>query len=167
MALPTLTRETALVQNPALGGVLIWRFCVSYAAEHRRNEAPPLPLAFLVLPMTFHRGTFEELSSTRGSIHLFADKFTRSETSKSDMLLGIHDRAMEYRELTMESIALAIKARLLTVVPATARLEAVSTSKPSALPASVRPLASGAEKIGKWFSGMSMFEIENVLKVAF
>jgi Family of unknown function (DUF6521) len=167
MATSTLTRETNLVQNPALGGVLLWRFCVAYAAEHRTHEGPPLQLTFLVLPMTFHRGTFEELSGTRGSIHLFAEKFARSDTSKSDMLLGIQSRAVEFRELTMESVSLALKARLVTLVSSTGRLVALSSSKSSTFPQSVRQLATGAERLGKWFAVMSLFEIENILKVAF
>jgi hypothetical protein len=167
MAISTLTRETVLVQNPALGGVLLWRFCVAYAEAHRTNEGPPLQLTFLVLPITFHRATFEELSATRGSIHLFADKFSRSDTSKSDMLLGIQDRALEFRELTLESVSLAIRCRLVTLVPSTGRLVSLSTSRPSALPPTARPLATGAERLGRWFSGMTLFEIETVLKVAF
>lgn len=167
MAISTLTRETAHVQNPALGGVLLWRFCVSYAAEHRTNEGPPFQLTFLILPVTLHKGTFEELIGTRGSIHLFAEKFAKSDISKSDMLLGIQDRAVEFRELTIESLSLAIKTRLVTLVPNTGRLAALSTSKTSAMPQSIRPLATGAERIGKWFSSMTLFEIETVLKVAF
>jgi hypothetical protein len=168
MPMSAITREAAFVQNPALGGVLIWRFAVSYAAEHRTNEGPPLQLSFLILPMTYHRETFDEVSGTpRGGIHLFADKFARSDKSKSDVLLGIHDRAMEFRQLTIESISLAIRSRLVTVASNTGRLVALSTSKPGSLPQSVKPMVTGAERVGKWLSGMTLFEIENVLKVAF
>ena len=167
MPISTITRETSHVQNSALGAVLLWRFCVSYSTDHRTNEGPPLQLAFLVLPMTFHRDTFDELSSTRGGIHLFVDKFARSDISKSDILLGIHDRVVEFRSLTVESISLAIKSRLLTLVSNTGRLVSLSISKPSSIPQTIRPLISGAEKLGTWFSGMTLFEIETTLKVKF
>ena len=167
MALSTLNRETAFVQNPALGAVLLWRFCAAYAEAHASNDSPVLHLAFLVLPLLLHRDTFEELSSTRGSIHTFTEKFSRSETSKADVLLGIQNRVTQFRALTLEAIQLAVHCRLLTVLPSSAKLVSLSSAKPSSPPSSVRPLITNAEKLGKWFAGMTLFEIENVLKVAF
>ena len=167
MALSTLNRETTFVQNPALGAVLLWRFCTSYAQAHVTDDSPVLHLAFLILPIILHRDTFEEINSTKGSIHTFTDKFSRSDTSKSDILLGIQNRVTQFRELTLESIQLAVHCRLVTILPASGRLVSLSSAKPSSPPSSIRPLIANAEKLGKWFAGMTLFEIENVLKVAF
>jgi len=167
VAISTLNRETTFVQNPALGAVLLWRFCAAYAESHATNDSPVLPLGFLLLPLLLHQETFEELNRTRGSIHKFTDKFSRSETSKVDVLLGVQSRVIQFRELTLESVQLAVHCRLLTVLPSSAKLVSLSSAKPSSPPASVRPLIANAEKLGKWLAGMTLFEIENVLKVAF
>jgi hypothetical protein len=167
MAVSALVRETTYVQNPALGAVLVWRFCEGYAQEHKTSEPPALQLVFLIIPILFHRDTFEELSGTRAGIHAFADKFSRSDTSKSDILLGIQDRVSQFRDLTLESVQLAIHCRLVTIIPSSGKLVSLSSVSPSSLPGTIRPLVAGAEKLGKWFAGMTLFEIENILKVAF
>lgn len=167
MAVSTLTRETFRVQNPALGAVLLWRICAGYSQEHPTADAPVLQLAFLVCPIMLHRDTFEVLQSTKGGIHLFADKFSRNETSKSDILLGIQNRVVQFRDLTLESVQLAIHCHLLTLLPASGKLVSLSSATASSVPASIRPLITNSEKLGKWISGMTLFEVENLLKVAF
>jgi ABC-three component (ABC-3C) system Middle Component 3 len=167
VAISALNRETTFVQNPALGAVLLWRFCVAYAEQHATGDPPALHLGFLVLPLLLHRDTFDELNSTRGSIHTFAERFSRSETTKADILLGVQSRVIQFRDLTLEAVQLAVHCRLLTVLPSSAQLVSLSTAKPSSPPTSVRPLIANAEKLGKWFSSMTLFEIENVLRVAF
>jgi len=167
MEISSLIREFALVQNPALGAVLLWRFCVAYETEHREGQHPPLQLAFLVLPLLLHRDTFEEVKGTRGSIHLFVEKFAKPDKGKNDVLLGIHERCLVNRRLTMESISIAIRTRLASIIPSTGRLAALSSSKASAIPLAMRPMAAGAERIGRWFASMTMIEIENALKVNF
>lgn len=167
MAVSTLNREAAFVQNPALGAVLLWRFCAAYADAHPSSDSPVLQLVFLVLPLLLQRDTFEELNSTRGSIHTFTEKFSRSETSKADVLLGVQNRVSQFRDLTLEAIQLAVHCRLVTVIPSSANLVSLSAAKPSSPPTSVRSLITNAEKLGKWFAGMTLFEVENVLKVAF
>jgi len=167
VAISTLNRETTFVQNPALGAVLLWRYCAAYAQDHQPSDEPGLHLAFLVFPILLHRETFEQLSSTRGSIHTFADKFSRSDTSKSDILLGIQSRVIQFRDLTLESLQLAVHCRLITILPSSGKLVSLSSATASSIPQSIRPLVTNAEKLGKWCSGMTLFEIENVLKVAF
>lgn len=50
-----LNRETKLIQNPALGSVLLWRFTTGYAEGSEVNSPTPLPLLFLVLPIALHQ----------------------------------------------------------------------------------------------------------------
>lgn len=167
MAISTLNRETSFVQNPALGAVLLWRFCAAYSAAHASNESPVLQLNFLVLPILLHRETFEEIKGTRAGLHTFVDKFSRSENSKADVLLAIQDRVVQFRELTLESLQLAVQCRLVTVVASTSRVVSLSAATPSGVKPSIQSLITNAEKLGGWCASMTLFEIENVLKVAF
>ncbi len=165
----TLTRETHLIQNPALGAVLIWRFTCGYVAKHATSDHPPLQLAFIVLPLLLHKDTFTLLKGTQRStgLHGFADKFARTAVGKSDILLAVQSRALAWRPLSLESVRVGVHTRLLTISCTDGKLIPVSTSPASGVPTSIRPLLDNADKLGDWCSGLSLFEIGNSLKVAF
>lgn len=164
-----LTQETRHVQNPALGGVLLWRFACGYTEHHKTSEHPPLQLLFVVLPILFHRETLEVLKGTNrpSGLHGFADKFSRSNVGKSDVLLGIQSRALSWRKLTWESVQLATQSRLITLSRSNGTAIALTSASPTGVPPSVRPLLTNAEKLGQWCSDLSLFEIGTILKVGF
>ncbi len=93
----TLSQETQYVQNPALGAMLLWRFAVGYERGSRTASPTPIPLLFLVLPVTLHEETVQFVTSTReaSALRAFAGKFSESRTSKSDLLLAIHRRSLD------------------------------------------------------------------------
>ena len=85
----TLTQEVRHVQNPALGSTLLWRFACGYTEHHKTSDAPPLPLLFIVLPILFHRETFEILKRTNRptGLHGFADKFSQTDLGVTSLPL--------------------------------------------------------------------------------
>ena len=163
----SLTREVRIVQNAALGGTLLWRFAVGYSQANPTNSPPPFPLGFVVLPITLHQDTLALVSSTRADtgLHAFVDKFSRSENQKADLLLSIHSRVVTMRSLSWKSLCLAIERRLIALDTAQAAIIALSQTAPASAPPSVKPLLSGAEKLGTWCSRLSLLEICSVLKV--
>jgi hypothetical protein len=163
-----LTREVRYVQNPALGAVLLWRFVVGYTDSHQTSDAPILPLGFIVLPILFHHETFDLLRSTQKQtgLHGFTDKFTRTGVERSDLLLAIHSRAEAMRRLTIESLQEAVRHSLLSLSITDAKLIALSTTRPSGVASTVKPLVDGAEKLGLWCAQLTPFEISTALKVS-
>lgn len=163
----SLTREVRVVQNAALGGTLLWRFAVGYSDANPTHSPPPVPLGFLVLPIAFHQDTLDLVSSTRTDtgLHAFVDKFSRSENQKADLLLSIHSRVVTMRLLSWRSLCLAIERRLVALDTGQATIVALSRTAPGSVPPLVRPLLSGAEKLGNWCSRLSLLEICSVLKV--
>src|SRR5438445_3069272 len=137
-----LSREAELVQNPGLGAVLLWRFSCGYVDSHNTSAPPQIPALFIVLPILLHRETFDFLRGTNrpSGLHVFAEKFARSELGKSDLLLGIHSRAASWRGLTWQSFQLAVQCRLMTIGWSAGTAIPLSTSTPSGVPESVRPL---------------------------
>lgn len=164
-----LSKEVRHVQNPALGSVILWRFTVGFNEAHATSESPVLPLAFLVLPIVLHRETFDLLRSTNRPTGLlgFADKFARSEVGQADLLLALHTRAEAMRPLTVRALQTGVRCRLFTVSSKDAQVIPLSTTKASSIAASVRPIVDGAEKLGAWFSQLTLFEVSSALKVAF
>ena len=153
MSMRAISRETANVQNPALGATLIWRFTVSYSDTSRTSESPFIHLAFLVLPVILHRETFELLQKTqaRSGIHHFADKFSQTSISRSDVLLGLHDRVARMQRLTLDSLRLGVKSRLMTIDRSEGRVMPLSETTARGVPASIRPMLSNSEKFGGWW----------------
>lgn len=167
--MPLLTQELEHVQNPALGGVLLWRFACGYTDHHKSSDHPHLQLAFIVLPLLFHRESLELLQRTnrRTGLHGFGDKFSRHEHLQSDVLLSIQSRALAWRALTWESLQLGVSARLVTIGRADGTLIPLTTTSPRGVPPSVKLRLNNAEKLGEWCSELSLFEVGTILKVEF
>lgn len=162
----SLFREVQNIQNPALGAVLLWRFCCGYSKSHHIAAPPTLPLLFLVLPVILHQSTVELLRRTRTSsgLRTFAAKFGDSKVSKQDLLLQVQDRCRRLRPLTLSSIELAAAGRLLKLTEKGDAV-ALSVTKVRGLPDDVKQLMSDAEKLGEWFGQLTLHEITTTMKV--
>lgn len=158
--------ELETVQNPALGAYAIWRFGLGFQEEEGRPAA--LPLAFVVLPLLLHRPTLEVIGSTRktSGLALFAAKLGEEREN----LLAVHGRALALRKLTLQSIAMGLGARLLTISydEATVRANTPESRihKP-VLPERIRGFTGAAEKVGYWFSKVGLYQVASTLRVEF
>ena len=163
-----LTIEVRNIQNPALGAGLIWRFTCGYVASHQTHDPVPLPLMFLVLPILLHEQTEAFVQSTlrASGLRAFAGKFGKSENSKQDLLLAVHDRMLKLRDLSLDSIRLALATRLLHLDSA-AVIPLSQTQAAAGIPADIRRMMKNAEKLGAWFGLLTLHEIATTLKVRF
>jgi hypothetical protein len=158
--------EIEIVQNPALGAYAIWRFGLGFQSEDSRPAA--FPLAFLVLPLVLHRPTLGIITSTQraSGLALFAAKLGQEREN----LLAVHERALVLRQLTLQSIAMGVAERLLTLdyVSATIRSNTPETTvrKPT-LPERIRGFSGAAEKVGYWFSKLGLHQVASTLAVEF
>ncbi len=161
-----LALEAQNVQNPALGAAVLWRFCCGFVESHPEGDPPHLPLLFVVLPIVLHQATAELLRRTRTSsgLRAYAAKFGDSAVSKQDLLLQIHERAVRWRRLGLQSIELAAAGRLL-YLSETGEVIPLSRTKARGLPEEVKQLLADAEKLGKWCGQLTLHEVTTTLKV--
>ena len=124
---------------------------------------------FLVLPLTLHQQTFHFLSRTQTATGLraFAAKFSEYKNSKQDLLLAIHDRTAALRPLTLESLRIAVRSRLVLVRPDATVMPLSQTETKAGATDLTRPLLTGATKLGIWCADLSLHEIATVLKIRF
>jgi hypothetical protein len=165
-----LNREVRAIQNPALGSVLIWRAVSSYQTNHKTGSFMPLPLCFLVLPIVFHEETSALVTGTRmaSGLRKLTEKFRSAEESKTDLLLAVGGRAVAMRTLTWESIRIGLTSNVLSLNTESGSLMSLSdTPLVSGVPQSIRPLLGSAEKLGTWFSGLTLYEIGLQMQVNF
>lgn len=165
-----LGNEVRLVQNPAIGAFLLWRFVCAYTAEGGSAPYPNVLLLFLVLPMTQHAETRKLITSTlKGSgLRVFVAKFSASEQKKSDLLYAIHPRVQALRSLSLASMRVAVASNLLAIDWENGLVYAVDNTYPkSATPESIAPLIRASERLAAWCAQLTFAEVASSLKVEF
>lgn len=162
----SLAREAQNVQNPALGAALIWRFCCGFVGSNSTSTPPQLPVAFLVLPVVLHQETVTFLRGTRkgSGLRIFAAKFGDSKASKQDLLLQLHDRASRWRQLSLNSLELAVAGQLISISNDCTILP-LSRTNARGLSEDIKQLMADAEKFGYWCGQLTTHEIAHTLKI--
>lgn len=163
----SLSRELRNVQNPALGAAVLWRFSCGYFSAHPTRASVPLPLAYIVLPLIFHEETRLVIKSTLTTSGLLAAmaKFGESSNPRQDLLLAIHTRTVRLRPLTTKALGIAIGTNLISVQQDALVVPLSLTPVSSVLAPEVRQMLRDAEKLGVWFSQLTVHEITTILKV--
>lgn len=163
---PPPLSDLALVQNPALGAFALWSFGQGHQSEDERPVH--FALLFAVLPLVLHRATLDQISSTNKSsgLPLFVAKLGK----ESEHLLAVHERALLLRPLTLQSIAVGVGARLLSIdyENCTVRSNAPdSPVKKIEIPERLKRIGPGAEKLGLWFSKFGAAQVASLLRMEF
>jgi hypothetical protein len=164
-----LSREVRLTQNPALGATLQWRFACGYVASHPTAAHTPLPLLFLVVPIILHQASLAFIASTQRASGLRAcvAKFSDNAVVQQDVLLAIHERVRHWRDLSLESLRIALSTHLLHLNLDGSVLPLSETPPSAGIPPSVRKLHRESEKLGFWCGQLTIHEISNLLRVRF
>jgi Family of unknown function (DUF6521) len=164
-----LANEVRWTQNPALGALLLWRFVCGFEEANPIRAHTPVPLLFLVLPILLHQPTSEFVTSTQraSGLRQYVAKFGDAKNSKQDLLLAIHDRALILRELTRESLRVALATRLLHLTVEGKVFPGSTTPPRTGVAATVRNLLSAAEKLGHWCGQLTLHEVATALRVRF
>lgn len=157
------------MQNPALGAVAIWRAAVGYSVAHRQSLPMLLPLTFLVLPLVLMDDTRDQILATRSDSGLrrLVEKLESSKIKRVDSILAIHDRALRWRRLTLQSIQIGVATGLISLDAQRPAVEPLSKASPRLVSERTRPLLRAAESIGKWMAPLSPYEISALLHVRF
>jgi hypothetical protein len=158
--------EPEIVQNPALGAFALWRFGAGFQTDG--SHPVPLPLAFLVLPLLLHQPTLKMITTTQraSGLALFAAKLGEEREN----LLAVHDRTFLLRRLSLQSIAMGVDNRLLTLDYDAATIRSnitITLHRKPTVPERLRGFSSAAEKLGYWFSRLGLHQIASTLVVEF
>jgi len=80
------------------------------------------------------------------------------------LLLQVHDRAVRWRPLSLQSIELAAAGHLI-LVSEEGEVIPLSRTKARSLPDEVKQLLTDAEKLGAWCGQLTLHEVTTTLKV--
>lgn len=156
--------EVYLVQNPALGAILMWKFVQGYKRASL-GKLPSLPLLFLVLPVVFSESLRAVLDRTNESsgIRLFVAKFSKNQ----ETLLAIQKRMIILRGTSLSSLSIAIEGGLLTLTHSDALVDYNDKQWPRGVRAGIKTLAKQADKLGAWCSSLTIQEVQTALRIGF
>ncbi|OPD59413.1 three component ABC system middle component [Bacillus anthracis] len=164
-----LNKEIQIMQNPALGALLLHYFVEGYLSG-KKEESVPIPLVFILLPIIFHNNTLEYLTATRRSsgLRVFVNKMSDSKVSKRDLIIDIHSRASLMKKTTLHSLRLSIATNLLEIDynSGTVKLPFNSVNRPKRTNLNSK-MVKASEKLGYWCSQLTLQEISIILKVGF
>lgn len=157
-----MSNEIDLIQNPAIGSIVIWKFLLGYGTKLEQDK---FELLFIVLPIIFNQELRNYIDSTRKSSGFtkVIEKMMRDK--KIDIVYQINNNAENMKELTLESIRIGIIANLF-VLDEMLNIEVEDIKIPK-VSKNIEKILENAEKIGKWLSELNMLEIEKILKVRF
>lgn len=155
------------VRNPMLGAYILWNFVLGYYSE--KNQYAPLELLFIVLPMILKEDIAKLIQSTNKSSGMRAmlDKFMKTDVLKNDLISNIHNDIDKMKDMTADSFSEAIKVGLISIDIETNTIFPLELRKRNNEAATILKMGKNAEKLGQWCAGLSLTEIEDVLKVRF
>jgi len=161
-----LNRDVYLVQNPAIGAAILWRFVCGYYDSDIDGKQVPFLLLFIVLPIIFREDLRDAIDSTRESsrLHKFSENLFKK--NRADLLFSIHDSVDQYKEITLLAINIAVGAGLISISSKTALVTPIQTVIRKT-PKTSEPLLKLSKKLGVLCSTLSLYEISTLLKVRF
>lgn len=159
--MPINQSPVQLVQNPAFGSLLLWKFGTAYQ-EQSVGRLPNFELFFLVLPLVLHKKTLTDITSTMQGSGL--GKFVSKMSENREDILAVHDRALALRLLTLQSVSVGLSTKLLAINYESGDVRA-NDAKPPRQPDRLKTALTGAEKLGKWFARVPANQAFSLLQV--
>jgi len=173
-------QDIKAIQNPALGAVLVWQFCLGFV--EKSQQLPNFLHPFVVLPIVWNPVSFEALISTRKDSGLIAlasklitptaviqESSSLAQLPKSGIenLYAIHGRAVRFRALTLKSLLLAIEMGLLTLDSKNGNLVPKEISIPQKMLVPIKKLVQNSFKLGMMCAAKSPSQIGKILQVQY
>lgn len=166
----SLSKEVNLIQNSALGAVIIWSMICGYKEE--KDQDLPIVLSMLSIPIVFYRPLLDVISGTqkRSGLRKFVSKLTETKNgaSTADLLLSIQERTRLWKNVSFNSLKFALAANLITLSDHACLSTSIDKDPSTKYLNGITPtMLKGAKKLGSWFSPLSLEEIEKLLHLRF
>lgn len=100
--------EQKIAQNPGLGAEAIWHAVNEAYEDNNRTEGMPFLLAFIVLPLVFHRRSANALASKVKPGALY-----KAVASDREITLGLQERMQALSDRTLQSLSIGFSTGLL------------------------------------------------------
>jgi hypothetical protein len=156
--------EQRVIQNTGLAAETIWQAVYEAYEMKDRTEGVPFPLAFLILPLTFHQRTANVLASKKqpGAIH-------KALADDREITVGLQLRMQALSERTLQALSIGFSTGLLhldqdrerQLIPGRKSLPVTHVTE------EVKTILQAAKRVGQIFAELPIVQIAISLGVTF
>lgn len=156
--------EQHVTQNTGLAAEAIWQAALESYEAKRRTEGLPLPLAFLVLPLTFHQRTAASLASKTKPGALY-----KALSLDREITLGLQARMQAMSDRTLNALSIAFHTGLLELDQDHQRqlIPGRKTAPVTHVTEDVKTILGAAKRVGQAFAEMSVVQLAAHLNIRF
>lgn len=156
--------EQHVIQNTGLAAETIWYAVNETYNAKGRAEGVPLPLVFLVLPLTFHQRTASVLASKTQPGALY-----KALGEDREIRVGLQSRMQAMAERTFHALSIGFHTKLLVMDSDSTRQLVPGRKTPPVThqTGEVKMILSAAKRVGQGFAEMSMVQIAVNLGIRF
>lgn len=156
--------EQRVIQNTGLAAEAIWQ-AVHEAYEIKgRTEGVSLPLAFLVLPLTFHKRTATVLASKNqpGAIY-------KALADDREITVGLQGRMQALSKRTFQALSIGFSTGLLRLDPGHRHqlIPGKKTPPVNHVTEDVKIILKAAKRVGQTFAELSIVQLATHLEIKF
>ncbi len=155
--------EQRVIQNTGLAAEAIWQ-AVHEAYEIKgRTEGVSLPLAFLVLPLAFHKRTATILASKNqpGAIY-------KALADDREIIVGLQVRMQALSERTFQALSIAFSTGLLRLDQDQQQLIPGKKTPPvTHVTEEVKIILKAAKRVGQTVAELTIVQLANHLEIRF
>jgi hypothetical protein len=156
--------EQRIIQNEVLAGEAIWQAIHSAFESKARASGVAFPLAFIVLPLVFHRRTANALATKTQPGALY-----KALAEDPEITVGLQNRMQALSERTFRSLSVAFDTGLIGMDEGQARsLIPLKRTLPILhATAEVKVIMNAAKRIGQAFGEMTAVQLLTHLHIRF
>lgn len=151
--------EYEIIQNNALGSIILWNFVNGY--YNKAQTGPIIPLLMTILPLVFHKKIRETLSRK----HLHGGLF-RAISEDRTLLIGLQQRIEDMSSQTFQSLNIGFASGLIDynqnnkqIIPKSKTLPFKTETK------EIQDMQKTAKKLGVWFATTNIEQLFILLRL--
>jgi hypothetical protein len=156
--------EQRVIQNPGLAAETIWYSVYEAYDTKGRTEGLSFPLAFLVLPLTFHQRSARALAAKTQPGALY-----KAVSEDREITVGLQTRMQAMAKRTFAGLSIGFHTGLLHLDPDHERhlIPGRKSSPISHATDEVKIILSAAKRVGQAFAEMSLVQLATQLNIRF
>lgn len=156
--------EQQIVQNPGLGAETLWHAVNEAYEEKNRTGGMPLFMAFIVLPLTFHKRSANALAFKAKPGALY-----KAVSSDREITIGLQERMEALSERTLQSLSVAFSTGLLLLDRDDSPQLIPGRKSPPVTHATeeVRTILAAAKRVGQATAELPSVQIATHLNIRF
>jgi hypothetical protein len=159
----TKLNEFDVVQNPALGSILIWSFVTEYYKTKDEQEGPTLPHIMMILPLLFNQHFVNSVYTKNRKGGLY-----NALNHDKSLFTGVQTRMESMSGLTLRSMHICFSAKIITPEKNGFELLPIRTKIPDYKHnESIHRMITASKRLGYWFATIDFKQLCALLKVRF